>query len=60
MPSKLSAALGISIEYTKKKNPHLKAAVERRFRKINKDRFQTVSGTTFSNYMQRNGYQPEK
>lgn len=53
-------ALGISIEYTRKRKPHLKGRVERCFRKINKDRFQMVRGTTFSNYMKRNGYKSEK
>jgi putative transposase len=49
-----------NIEYTKKKSPWLKGAVERFFRTLNKDHFQGQPGTTFSNYLQLHGYRPDK
>jgi transposase InsO family protein len=56
----LCAALNIAIEYTRKRKSHLKGVVERTFRTINKDHFQAIPGSTFSNYLQLKGYDPKK
>jgi putative transposase len=53
-------ALGMAVEFTPKRKSYLKGAVERTFRTINKDNFQNVRGTTFSNYLKRHEYKPEK
>ncbi|TXH36967.1 MAG: hypothetical protein E6Q98_08635 [Rhodospirillaceae bacterium] len=54
------AALGVALEYAKVRHPHLNGTVERAFRKVNKSHFQAVQGSTFSNYLQLNGYNPER
>jgi putative transposase len=56
----LCTTLNISIHYTRKRKSHLKGVVERLFRTINRDHFQSVAGTSFSNYLQLKGYDPKK
>lgn len=53
------AELGIELEYTPTKQPWLKGCVESFMARAAK-KMQTLPGATFSNFMKREGYDPEK
>lgn len=52
--------LGINIQYNPVRKPWLKPMIERMFLTINNKLIDTIPGKTFSNYLQKGTYNPEK
>lgn len=52
--------LGVILQFCPKKKPYFKGPIERYFKTLSSNFLHSLSGTSFSNWMQRHDYDPEK